>query len=68
MFYLTWPCYIVEVAWILKLHSEEIKKKKLTFRGFPDTSCEKLSLCERWVDPDLAELTSVLDEIEHVYS
>lgn len=57
----------VEVAWIVKLYYEQIQKKKLTFRSFSDISCEKLSLCQRWVDSD-TELTSVLDEIEHVYA
>lgn len=58
---------LIEVAWILKIHYEQIQKGVETFRNFPDVACEKLSLCERWVDPD-TELTSVLDEVEHIYS
>mmetsp|Transcript_5645 Transcript_5645/g.10886 ORF Transcript_5645/g.10886 Transcript_5645/m.10886 type:complete len:591 (-) Transcript_5645:2217-3989(-) len=58
---------LIEVSWLIKLHYEQIRKKKVTFRSFPDISCEKLSLCKRWIDPD-TELTSVLDEVEHVFA
>jgi hypothetical protein len=59
--------FAVEVAWLLKVYYEQIIKKVETLRSFPDVSCEKLSLCKRWIDPDV-QLTSVLDEIEPVYA
>ena len=61
-------CFSVEVAWMLKLHFEAIRKSKRTHRSFPDQSCEQLSKCRRWVDPDTDEREQVRNEVEPVFA
>ena len=60
--------YVVDVAWILKLHFESIQKKLFTHRSFPDMACENLAKCQRWVDPESDAREAVMNEVEPIFS
>lgn len=59
---------IYDVAWIIKLHYENIQKKLYTHRSFPDMACENLSMCKRYVESLEDEKESIYREVEPVFS
>ena len=54
---------IQDISWIAFMHAEAIVKKSRAEKLFPDTLCEGIGYCSKWVDPDAEEPVVVTEDM-----
>jgi len=60
---LTQSPLVQDISWIAFMHAEAIVKKARVEKLFPDTMCESIGYCTKWVDPDAEAPVQVTEDM-----